>query len=71
MLNLVPGEPLAMVKELTCFNNPIQLDPLLASVLDLCVNDIISCGMFDVAGVEICWCHLLSNVECVEQWEIV
>jgi len=35
LLNLVPGEPLALVKELAYFENSIQLDLLLASVLDL------------------------------------
>ena len=46
LLNLVPGEPLALVKELACFDNSIQLDILLASVLDLCVHDPISCSLF-------------------------
>ena len=45
LLNLVPGEPLALVKELACFDNSIQLDLLLASVLDLRFHDLISCGL--------------------------
>ena len=46
LLSLVPGDPLALVWELPNFDNPIQLDLLLASVLDLCVHDPISFGMF-------------------------
>ena len=34
LLNLVPSEPLALVKELACFDNSIQLDILLVSELD-------------------------------------
>ena len=46
LLNLVPGEPLALVKELAYFDNSIQLDIILVSVLDLCVHDLISCSFF-------------------------
>ena len=46
LLNLVPGEPLALVQELANFDNPIQLDLLLASVLDLHVHDTIYGGLF-------------------------
>ena len=46
MLNFVPCEPLALVKELACFDNSIQLDILLVSVLDLCVHDLISWSLF-------------------------
>ena len=35
LLNLFPGEPLALLKELAYFDNSIQLDILLASVLYL------------------------------------
>lgn len=45
-LNLVPGEPLTFAQELDNFVNPIQLNLLLASVLDLLDHDLISCGMF-------------------------
>ena len=47
LLNLVPGEPLALVQDLSSFDNPIQLDLLLSGVLDLYVHDLISCGLFD------------------------
>ena len=56
LLNLVSGEPLTLVKELVDFENLIQLDLLLASVLDLCVHDLISCGMFHAVSVEIYGC---------------
>ena len=47
LLNLVPGKPLALVKELSNFNNLIQLDLLLVGVLKLCVHDLISRGIFN------------------------
>ncbi len=46
LLNLVPGEPLALVLAQASFDNLIQLDILLASVLDLRVHYLISCGLF-------------------------
>ena len=46
LLNLVPGEPLALVQELASFDNLIQLNLLLASVIDLHVHDIVYGGLF-------------------------
>ena len=46
LLNLVPGEALSLVQELASFDNAIQLDLVLASVLDLHVDDTICGGMF-------------------------
>jgi hypothetical protein len=57
-LNLDPGEPLALVQELACFDNPIKLDPLLESALDLCVHDLIIGFMFHLFRVELYWCQL-------------
>ena len=51
LLNLVPGEPLSLVEELASFDNPIQLDPLLASVLNLHVHDTICGGLFHAVWV--------------------
>ena len=56
MLNLVPGEPLASVQELESFDNTIQLDLPLATVLDFYVHDTIcvACSMqsgFNFIGV--------------------
>jgi hypothetical protein len=56
LMNFAPGEPLALVQELPCFDNLIKLDPLLASALDLCVHDMISIWLFHVVKFEICWC---------------
>jgi hypothetical protein len=42
LLNLAPGEPLALVQELPCFDDSIKLDPLLSSALDLCVHNMIT-----------------------------
>ena len=51
LLNLVLGEPLALVQELASFDNPIQLDLLLVSVLDLHVHDKICGGLFHAVWV--------------------
>ena len=51
LLNLVPGEPLALVQELASFDNPIQLDLLSASVLDLHVHDTVCGGLFHAVWV--------------------
>ena len=51
LLNLVLGEPLALVKVLASFDNPIQLDLLLVSVLDLHVHDTICGGLFHAVRV--------------------
>jgi hypothetical protein len=59
LLNLAPGEPLALVQELPCFDNPIKLDPLLVSALDLCVHDMISGFLFHAVRVEL---YLVSIV---------
>lgn len=67
-LNLVYGEPLSLVQEFTSFNNPIQLDPLMASVIDISAHYSISCGLFHVFSIELCWCQLFNNVLCVQQW---
>ena len=47
LLNLALGEPLALVQELSYFDDSIKLDPLLSSALDLCVHNFIigSCCM--------------------------
>ena len=51
MLNLVPGKLLALVQELASFDNQIQLDLLLVSVIDLHVHDTICGGMFHAVWV--------------------
>ena len=53
LLNLAPGEPLALVQELPYFDNLIKMDPLFASALELCVHDIISGFLFHAVMVEI------------------
>ena len=45
LLKLVPSEPLSLVQELAKFENPIQLDILLVSVIDLCVCNLIIFGL--------------------------
>jgi hypothetical protein len=58
LLNLAPGEPLSLVQEFPCFDNPIKLDTLLASVLHLCVHNFISGFLFHAVRVELRWCQL-------------
>jgi hypothetical protein len=58
MLNLAPSEPLALVQELPCFDNPIKLNPLLDSALDLYIYYLISVFMFHSFMLDICWFQL-------------
>jgi hypothetical protein len=59
LLNLAPGEPLALVQELPCFDNSIKLDPLLSSSLDMCVHNMIIIFMLHEFKVELCWVQVL------------
>ena len=63
---LVPGEPLSLVRELASFDNPIQLDLLLASVLDLYVHDTICGGLFHAVWVYLFWSKFFCNVKGVQ-----
>jgi hypothetical protein len=62
LLNLAPGEPLALVQELPCFDDSIKLDPLLSSALDLCVHNMIIGFLLYVVRVEIYWCQMLYYI---------
>jgi len=46
LLNLVLGEPLALVQELASFDKPTQLDLLLVRSIDMFVYNLMSCGLF-------------------------
>jgi hypothetical protein len=59
---LAPGEPLALVEEFPCLDNAINLNPLLASALDLCVHYLINGLCFHVVRVKIYWFHLFCNL---------
>jgi hypothetical protein len=54
LLNQSPGEPLALMKKLSCFDEPIELQGLLAGVLCLSVHDPINFPLFDVVRIESC-----------------
>jgi hypothetical protein len=58
LLNLSMGEPFSLLQELPCLDNPIKLDPLLASALDLCVHYLINGCMFHAMRVELYWFQL-------------
>jgi hypothetical protein len=62
LLNLTPGEPLALVQELPCFDNSIKMDPLLSSALDLCVQNMIIGFLLYAFVVDLCWCQLFFYV---------
>jgi hypothetical protein len=62
LLSLAPGEPLALVQELPCFDDSIKMDPLLLSALDLCVHNMITGFLLYVFRVELCWFQLLCYV---------
>ena len=62
LLDLAPGEPLALVEELPCLDNPIKLDPLLESALDLCVHYLISGFMFHAIKIELYGCQLFCDL---------
>jgi hypothetical protein len=66
LLNLASGEPLSLVQEFPCLDNPIKLDPLLVSALDLCVHYLISGGLFHAVMVEICYFHLFCDLGGVQ-----
>ena len=53
LLNLAPGEPLALVQELPYFDDSIKLDHLLSSSLDMYVNNLIIGCLLYAIGVEI------------------
>jgi hypothetical protein len=66
LLTLTPGEPLALVQELPCFDDSIKLDPLLSSALDLNVHNMIIGCLLYVVRVELCWCQFLCYFRGVQ-----
>jgi hypothetical protein len=62
LLNLAPGEPLALVQELPCFDDSIKLDLLLSSALDMCFHNLITGCLLYAVGVELYWCQLFCYV---------
>jgi hypothetical protein len=56
LLNLAPGEPLALVQELPFFDDSIKLDPFLLSALDPCVHNMIIGFLLHEIKVELYWC---------------
>ena len=62
LLNLTPGDPLALVKKLPGFDNPIELDALLASALHLCIHDPINGSLFQAVRVKFCWFQMLCYI---------
>ena len=66
LLNLDPGEPLALVQELSCFDSSIKLDPLLSGAIDMCVHNMIIGCLLYVVGVDIYWCQLFCYLQGVQ-----
>jgi hypothetical protein len=48
LLNLTPGEPFSLMNKLIFFDEPIELDIILAGVLHLGFHDPINFCMFNV-----------------------
>ena len=62
LLDLASGEPLSLVQELACLDNPIKFNPLLASAIDLFVHYLISGIMFHAVRVDLCRCQLFCDL---------
>jgi hypothetical protein len=58
LLNFTLGEPLALVEELPCFDNSINLDPLLSISLGMCVHNMITHFLLHAVRVDLYWCQL-------------
>jgi hypothetical protein len=54
MLNMTHGEPLSLVKKLSCFDDLIEFDVLLVGALHLSVNDPINYCLFNAVMIEFC-----------------
>jgi hypothetical protein len=57
LLNLTPGEPLALMKKFPCFDNLIELDGKFEGVIFLGVHDVIKCPMFVAVKNEFLWAN--------------
>jgi hypothetical protein len=62
LLNLTPDEPPAMVKELPFFDDPIELDVLLAVALHLGVHDPIKYLLLHAFRTELCRIQVLNHI---------
>jgi len=62
LLNLTPCEALSLVKELPCFDNPIELYVLLVGVLLIGVHDLVDCSMLNVVRVELRRIQVLGHL---------
>jgi hypothetical protein len=62
LLNLTLGEPLALVKKLSFFDEPIELDVILVDYLHIGVHDLIKCIIFNAAKIDLCRGQVLSYV---------
>jgi hypothetical protein len=67
MLNLTLGETLALVKKSPCFDDPLELDVLLVSVLHIGVHDPIHCHMLNAFKIELCRGQVLGHVQSVQE----
>jgi hypothetical protein len=62
LLNLTPGEPLALVKKFPYFDDPIELDVLLVGALHLGVHDPINYFLFNAVKIELCRGQVLDHI---------
>jgi hypothetical protein len=66
LLNLAPGEPLALVNKLPCFDDPIELYVLLAGAFHLCIYNSINVSRSRQSGLSFveAKCSTTSEVSC-------
>jgi len=62
LLNMSPSEPLALMKKLPYFDNPIVLDILLVGAIIFGVHDPIKYLFFNVVRIEFCRGQVLCCV---------
>lgn len=71
LLSLTPSEPLALMKELSYFDDSIVLDVLLIGSLHFDVCDLINFNILNVVRVELCRVQVLNHLQGVqERWKI-
>jgi hypothetical protein len=67
LLNLTPSEPLALVKKLPRFDDPIELDVMLEGAIHLGFHDPIKYHMFNAIRIEFCRGQVLGHVRSVQE----
>jgi hypothetical protein len=67
LLDLVPGEPLALVKKMPYCDNLKELYIMLVTTLQLIVHDPVHYSLLNVIRVELCHGQVLCHLQGVQQ----